>query len=77
MQDLEKRPPTYWSEQELPLTYEIDVDGQKVHVEVVFLTSESNYMQLGVSVNDYSWFHSIFPVGMSFLVPPDENSEDD
>jgi len=67
--ELEQKPYDYWRGANLPLTFERMFEGQLINVEVTLLSSNPEYMQLGIAVDDGGWLSPYFPIGISIVIP--------
>lgn len=67
--ELERKPYDYWVGTKLPLTFGKMFKGQLINVEVSLLSSNAEYMQLGIAIDDGGWLSPYFPVGISIVIP--------
>lgn len=65
--EVEKKPYEYWANADLPFSYLREQDGEQLAVELVLLEKNTDYIQIGVCVDD-GGLSAYFPPSWSAVI---------
>ncbi len=67
-EEVSTRSYAFWSNEKFPINREVMVEGKVFQVELTKLEHNADYIQIGATVDDGSWFNSRFMVGMCAVI---------